>query len=199
MTNILASIPRGLRNVARFSGRDGLRLFWPYALFVVGSAFALLAALMAPIIGTTFARMQQFALEHPDQATVTSSPGSYSIEIEGHHPELMPDMTPILTVLGISLVVAVALLAAAVARRLHDRGRRGYWGLAPLPFLGIGLVVFPKLFERLSKGDVDPETMSLFFAMFLNNALYLGALALLVVLLIKKGDAGPNRFGPPEG
>jgi len=198
MTDILASILRGLSNLARFSGRDTPRLFWPYAFFVVGSVFAMIAAFMLPIMSTTFARMQQFALDHPDQATVTSTPGSYSIQIEGHHPELMPDMTLMFTVLGVGIVVAVALLAASVVRRLHDRGRCGFWGLAPLPFLGVALAVFPKLFDELSKNDVKPETMSLFFALFFNNALYLASLALLVVLLIKESDAGVNRFGSPE-
>jgi uncharacterized membrane protein YhaH (DUF805 family) len=160
--------------------------------------FAAMAAVMVPTMATTFSRMQQFAVEHPDQATVTSGPGTYSIQIHGNHPELLPDMTRFFAPLGIGVVVAVVLLAAAVTRRLHDRGRRGYWGLMPLPFLAFGLTVFPKMFATMSQGDVSPETLGLFFTLFFNNMLYLASLGLLIFLLAARSDVGSNRFGPPE-
>jgi uncharacterized membrane protein YhaH (DUF805 family) len=81
--------------------------------------------------------------------------------------------------------ILVALLAAAVNRRLHDRDRRGYWGLIPLPFLAAGMALMPE--------------MSTNIALIANFLAYLYGLALLVYFLVGKGTPGPNRFGPPPG
>ena len=50
----------------------------------------------------------------------------------------------------------------------------------------------------LSLKGLKPRLMErrLFFLLFLNNLLYLVALASLIVLLVLGGTAGPNRFGP---
>lgn len=196
MVGLLDAMGRGFGGLARFSGRDPRRRFWPYAMLVVGLVFVALGAAMSWIMASVFERMQRFAVEHPDQARVTSLPGSYSIQIQGDHPELMPDLTPFFAVLGIGMAAAVVLLAAAVTRRLHDRGRAGYWGLAPLPFLIIAFGLLPRLFASMS---ADDQPTGLFLALFCNNMLYLASLVLLVVLLAKESDPGPNRFGAPEG
>ncbi|MEQ1491130.1 MAG: DUF805 domain-containing protein, partial [Terricaulis sp.] len=140
-------------------------------------AFASVAAVMFPEILASMERMQRFAVEHPELATVERGPASYSIRIEGYHPELMPDIGRVSISLGAVIAVSVFLLAGAVVRRLHDRGKSGLWALAPVSFLLIGLSAFPILFTQ------DPPNMGLFFALFLNNALYLGTLIYLVVLL----------------
>jgi uncharacterized membrane protein YhaH (DUF805 family) len=197
MNASIDSIRGGFTGLVRFSGRDPGRRFWPYAGVVIGLVIAGMATLIVPITSQSFERMQRFAVEHPDQATVTQGPGSYSIEIQGNHPELMPDMTPFFAVLRISVVVAVLLLAAAVTRRLHDRGRRGWWGLPPVVFLVGGLALFPRLFQSMLSGEMTPDVMKLFGLMFANNLLYLGSLVLLIVLLSGASQPSENRFGPP--
>ncbi|MDR6533559.1 uncharacterized membrane protein YhaH (DUF805 family) [Caulobacter rhizosphaerae] len=197
MKAFVESIRHGFAGLPRFAGRDSAGRFWPYAGAVIALFFIAAAATMIPIMSGTFSRMQSFAAEHPDQATVTRGPGSYSIEIHGNHPELMPDMTPFFTVMQVGCAVAVLLLAAAVTRRLHDRGRRGWWGLAPVPFLIIGLTLFPRLFQSTLSGQTTPGTLAMFGVMMANNLLYLASLALLVVLLTGAGQPGENRFGPP--
>ena len=122
MNTFIDSMRHGFTSLTRFSGRDPARRFWPYVGAVIALFFAAAAATMAPIMNGAFARMRTFAAEHPDQATVTEGPGSYSIQIHGNHPELMPDMTPFFTVMQVGCAMAVLLLAAAVTRRLHDRG-----------------------------------------------------------------------------
>jgi uncharacterized membrane protein YhaH (DUF805 family) len=97
----------------------------------------------------------------------------------------------------IGCALAVLLLAAAVTRRLHDRGRRGWWGLAPLPFLVVGMTVFPRLFKTTLAGEMTPDSMRLFGLMFANNLLYLGSLGLLIFLLAGASQPNANRFGPP--
>jgi uncharacterized membrane protein YhaH (DUF805 family) len=105
-------------------------------------------------------------------------------------------MSQMVAVGSITVAATVVLLAAAVARRLHDRNRRGYWGLLPLPFLAAGLALMPGIFERAAAGREIPDPR-LFLALVLNNLVYLAALGFLIVLLAGPGTTGPNRFGPP--
>jgi uncharacterized membrane protein YhaH (DUF805 family) len=111
--------------------------------------------------------------------------------------ELMPDMTPIFAVMRIGMGTIILLLAAAVARRLHDRGRRGWWGLPPVVFASVAMTVFPRLVQSFSEGTATSAALTLFGLLFANNALYLGSLALLIVLLTGESEPSENRFGPP--
>lgn len=197
MNAFVDSVLNGFTGLFRFSGRDPARRFWPYVGVVMALFFFAAFATMAPIMAGTLARMQAFAAEHPDQATVTQGPGSYSIEIHGNHPELTPDVTPFFTAMQVGSALAVLLLAAAVTRRLHDRGRRGWWGLPPLPFLVVGLTLFPYLFQSTLTGEMTPGALKVFGLMFANNLLYLASLGLLIFLLAGASQADENRFGPP--
>jgi len=197
MNTLIDSVRNGVTGLLRFSGRDPAQRFWPYVGAVIVLFFFAAFATMAPIMSEAFTRMQTFAAEHPDQATVSQGPGSYSIHIQGDHPELMPDMTPFFTVMQVGCALAVLLLAAAVTRRLHDRRRRGWWGLPPVVFLVGGLALFPRLFQSTLGGEVTPDSIRLFGLLFANNVLYLGSLGLLVFLLAGASQPTANRFGPP--
>jgi uncharacterized membrane protein YhaH (DUF805 family) len=120
--------------------------------------------------------------------------GSTSIEIEGYHPEFVPDFGVLFWILGGIVAVTVVLLAAAVARRLHDRGRSAFWGLAPLPFLAFGLTVMPMMMSEVVIGVGEPD-MRLFFAIFLNNICYL---AVLLTLIIQLSGAGQPEAKTPR-
>ncbi|MDB5707001.1 MAG: hypothetical protein JWN66_4117 [Sphingomonas bacterium] len=194
MGGFFGTIGRGLRKLVSFSGRDTLSQFWFYAGAVIAVTIAAMVALMGPMMTSSIAKMQRFAAEHPDQAEVRTGPGSYSISIHGNHPELMPDLTGLATGMSVISGIALVLLASAVARRLHDRGKGGYWGLPAAIFLVIGLVAMPRVFDDFAHGNGNPD-MRLFGFMFLNNLLYLAALAVLVVQLVLDGTRGPNRFG----
>lgn len=189
----MQEILRGFAKLARFSGRDTQRQFWIYAIVPIVAAFIGSYVVMIPMIAGSLADMQQFALEHPEQATVRSTPTSYSIEIEGYHPELMPDFSGVIPGMAIVLVGVIGLLAAAVTRRLHDRNRRGYWGLIPLPFLATGLFGMQKVFASFATSEPD---LRWFFLIFFNNMAYIGSIVLLVVWLARSGTPGANRYGP---
>src|SRR4051812_2739119 len=148
---ILASLRHNLAHLMRFSGRDSRRTFWPYAIAIVLLDMAAMAASMLPIMADSFARMQRFAIEHPDQTIVESGPGYYSIQVQGYHPELMPDMRSFFAIIAVVGIVTLLLLGA-VARRLHDRGLRGWWGLMPLPFLGFAAMIMPRFFAAVQSG-----------------------------------------------
>ncbi|MGH6996997.1 MAG: DUF805 domain-containing protein, partial [Phenylobacterium sp.] len=86
----------------------------------------------------------------------------------------------------------VALLAAAVARRLHDSGRSAFWGLLPLPFVAYSSAMFFRLFSQFTSGTPDPR---LFFSVFASNMLYIVVLVTLIVLLALRSSPGQNRYG----
>lgn len=188
------NLSRHLEQLFVFRGRENARTFWPFAgIVLVAGAGAMMMA-MVPQMLSTFSRVARFAREHPDQVTETRGPGSYEITVHGYHPELVPDFNSMIG--GVSVIVAavVVLLAAATARRLHDGGRSGLWGLLPLPFLIGGLGLMSRLFAGLrSLPDLPMELFGLSFAV---NLIYLATLGILVFLLARPSDLGPNRHGP---
>lgn len=191
---MLAAIFDDLKRLAVFSGREARSPFWIYLAFVLALLMAGSFAVIMPMIASSVVRMQTFALEHPDLATVRSGAGGYSIQIEGSHPEFFPPIGAMASAMGVMIVVAVGLLAAAVARRLHDCGRSGLFGLLPLPFLAFALAVSPRVFGAFE--NPDSVSVGLFLALFFNNILYIASLGILAVLLAGKGGDGPNRYGP---
>ncbi|WP_332659781.1 DUF805 domain-containing protein [Brevundimonas sp.] len=188
-------IIRGFRNLTRFSGRDTRGQFWPYAGVVFALVFLAFGVSIGLWMNALFADMSAFAAAHPDAATVHSSPGQYSIQIDGGHPEApVPDFTLFFVGMGLMLGSMVLLLAAAVSRRLHDRNLRAYWGLLPVPFLVIGMTVFLVLMDQTMQGHAEPN-FGLFALLFLNNLVYMVALVSLIVMLAMRGAQGENRFG----
>ncbi len=178
-----------------FNGRETRAQFWPWAGCDFVVAFIGYGAAFGSVMAGTMGRMQAFAEANPEQATVVSTPGSYSVSIEGSHSELMPDFGLVIAMVGALVAVLVVLLAAAVARRLHDRGRSAFWGLAPLPFIGFAMFGMSVLLGQVERGG-EPN-IALFLAIFLNNMVYLAVLATLVIQLASAGKPEVNRFGPP--
>ena len=160
------SIVRGFQSVLRFSGRDTRSEFWPYAAAAVALYLVVGWAVLIPI---TLAAL--------DGSSRTDF-GAF-LKMENHFL-----LASILT-----FAALVALLAAAVARRLHDGGRSAFWGLLPLPFVVYSCTVFVRLFSQFETGEPD---LRLFLSGFISNALYLGAVAWLIVLLARRSASGPD-------
>lgn len=182
-------------NLIRFTGRDRPGQFWPWAGLVLAGAFI---AWMIAFFGQLAAmgpKIEKIAREHPDQVKIDQGPGHYSVRIEGQHPELMPDFSNLIYALSAIIAVTALLLAAAVVRRLHDSNMRGWIALVPLALLASGMVMMARLFQASQTSD--EAIFGDIFVLFLNNLAYLGSLAVLVYLLIRRGTAGPNRFGEP--
>lgn len=185
-TDMSASVPLldHFKRLFDFSGSEDRASFWPYALvaFIINMFAGMI--IFVPMMTHSLQAMQQFAAQHPDQATVTTGPGQYSISVQGNHPEFMPAGS-IALFLAVTFGLAILLYAAAVVRRLHDRGRSGFWGLMPLPFILYSSVQMPRMFA--SAGGAQPD-MTVFFSIFLSNLLYIVTLICLIVLL-----AGPSK------
>ncbi len=174
-----------------FSGREDRASFWPYAAVAIGVIIVAGMVIFVPMMSGSLNAMQQYAAQHPGQATITSGPGQYSISVRGNPPGLIPARSMALY-LAVTFGLAILLYAAAVARRLHDRGKSGFWGLMPLPFILYSTVQMPRMFA--SFGTAAQPDMTLFFSIFLSNMLYIGTLIGLIVLLAGPSDPARNRY-----
>lgn len=184
-------------NLLRFSGRDRPGQFWPWAGVVLGGVFLAWMIAFFAQLAKMGPKIDQIAREHPEQVTVEQGPGHYSVRIEGHHPELMPDFVTLTYIMLAILSVAAVLLAAAVVRRLHDSDMRGWPALIPLALLIVGMAQMGSYFSAaMTQDELD---LGAFGRIFLTNLAYLASLGWLVYLLVRKGTAGPNRFGDPPG
>jgi uncharacterized membrane protein YhaH (DUF805 family) len=159
---------RGFASVSRFRGRDTRSEFWPYA------AAAMTLYLMVGLSVGIFLWLPTWVFSSDlDRGTFFNAASQFIL-------------------FSLLLFAAlVVLLAAAVARRLHDGGLSALWGLLPLPFVAGGFATFLCLLSQFGAGRFDP---ALFFLGFVNNLLYLVAIAWLIVLLARRSMSGPNRF-----
>ena len=148
-------------------------------------------------------QIERFASANPDQVTRTVGPGSYSIQIQGSHPEIGGAFATSALVMAVIAGIAIVMLAAAVVRRLHDSGRRGWWGLPTPILLMCGLIVMSQVFAAMGTppppevSDGPPIDFRLFGLMMLCNLSYLASLVLLVVLCCAPSQPEANRFGEP--
>lgn len=191
MGEIVASIGYGFANLLRFSGRDSRARFWPYAIFIFLAASLMSYVALIPEL----MRMMQGSIEVISQRA-PGAPASPE-EMEAIARELTPNFEMTMLVTMLVDIVAAALLAAAVARRLHDRDRRGYWGLVPLPSFALGFALAPELLRGFNLQPAAPRDMTMFMWASLNTLVMWALLIFLVVLLAGEGTGGPNRFGPP--
>lgn len=190
------AITYNLANLLRFRGRQGRATFWPYVGLVVVLNFIAALVVIVPMMVRMIANMVEFVRSHPDQGQVITGNGSVQVTVSGWHPELMPDFSALAGMSLVSAGVTMALLAAAVARRLHDTGRSGAWGALPVPFLLTGLVMMSHVTQTMMASP-DQFAMGPFFALFANNLVYLITLITLIVFLAGKGTHGENRYGSP--
>lgn len=163
------SIVRGFTQLTRFSGRDTRAQFWPYAGVVTALYIVVGPAVLGPLV-----------LSVADSAQLQSE------------AEFQNVLGRFLAMNLLMFAVLVALLAAAVARRLHDSGRSALWGLLPLPFAIYSGVMF---FRLISQFMSEAPDLTLFFTVFASNMLYLVALVTLIVLLALRSAPGENRYG----
>jgi len=168
------AIIRGFQSVAQFEGRDRRARFWPYVAVVVAILFVVqmlgIAAIAVPVMAELQASIESEILPQLDR-----------LEAAGTF------MLVFMAALGISYL---ALLASAVARRLHDTGRTALWGLLPFPFFAYNTVMF-----WLSWTDLIWPNEWLNLSLGLSNAFGFLATIVLIVLLALPGAPEPNRFG----
>lgn len=193
---MLKALRHNLGGLFQLSGRTGRQDFWLYAMVVGLGAMGVWTTAAGFLFSQMFGRIRKFAAEHPELVRETRGPGSYSVEVEGFHPQLAPDFTIVVPLMGAIVVVVLLLLTASVVRRLHDSGRAGWWGLPPVILLGCGLGLMAHVFASMTREGPD---VGLFFVTFFINLAYLVTLLLLTVQLARAGSPGPNRYGDVPG
>jgi uncharacterized membrane protein YhaH (DUF805 family) len=103
-----------------------------------------------------------------------------------------PRMDLMFVWVGLLMIPVIGVLAAAVVRRLHDRGLSGAWGLLPLPFLAFAFFAM----HRAAASFLTDEPDSVFDTAFASGMLYDISLIVLIVLLAGRSNEGANRYGP---
>lgn len=152
---------RLVRWLTDFRGRTPPRAFWPAALGSLGAVFVVIALGMRVFL-------DRFMGPEGDQPGVVVWFG---------------------LAMGGGLVAAVVLLAAPVARRLRDGGSSPWFGLAPLPFATVSTLGMMNAMAGAMTGQ-EPQ-LWLIVLLFISQMSYLGAIALLLVLLCRSPRATP--------
>lgn len=171
-----------------FRGREDRASFWPYAAVAFVIIVIVGMFIFIPLMIQSMGAMQEYAAQHPEQATITSGPGQYAISVQGRHPEFFSARTMALY-LAVTFGLAILLYAAAVVRRLHDRGKSGLWGLLPLPFIIYSSIMMPTVLASAREPN-----MALFFSIFFSNMLYIVSLVVLIVFLAGASEPAPNPY-----
>jgi len=193
-----------LTGIANFRGRENRQPFWLWVLMVMALSMTIGMLSVFPLLFGMFGRIEQFAREHPDQVTRAVGSGSYSIEVHGYHPELMPDFGLFIGIVLAATSIVVLLLAAAVARRLHDTGRSGWWGLMPLPFMLATFWGVSRIFSLAPTLSQTPQTpppgfFQVFALTMTGDLCYIATLILLIVFCCMPSQPGDNRYGAGFG
>lgn len=178
--------------LANFKGREDRSSFWPYAALVLGIVMVAGSLVSLSMVMRALQAMRDSTPPDAGDVTFNSSSGDFSVPPQPMAPDVMPSPAFLAAYFAVTLGLAVLLYAAAVVRRLHDRGSSGAWGLMPLPFAAFTAVQMVRLFGSMALRE--PPDLILFFSMAVGNILGWAALLALIVLLAGASDSGPNRF-----
>lgn len=184
---IFASIRHNLANLLRFSGRESRALFWPYAIALFLLSIAAYILLFVPVMMDMMTRIAAYAQAHPE-GLPKAAPGQPPML----PPELMPDVGRMVFPSAAIGVAVILLLAAAVVRRLHDRGKPGWWGALPLPFKLFSLLMAPAAARTITTYPPTPSPLATLSS--LNGLCSLVATIILIVMLAGETERGPNRY-----
>lgn len=169
------------RRLTDFSGRSTRPEFWPFIFLM----FATNQLLAIGAVSTIFSFAQGQALNPEIHQNI-------ALEVE-------TALKRLLVICLVGFLLFLVPLCGAVVRRLHDTNRSGFWALPTAVLLFLGFAGFWFVFNEILSGG-GHQIPPLFFAMFINNIVYLGTLVMLIVFCVQDGTVGPNRFGEdPKG
>jgi uncharacterized membrane protein YhaH (DUF805 family) len=113
--------------------------------------------------------------------------------------QILPNLNPVFWIATLAFIIPVTSLAT---RRLHDIGKSGWWQVlfyAPAGFL---VALNGLIHERVLTSLVSDNALLLTLLKIQLGLLVFGGLAwalgalLGIIFLSKKGNAGPNKYGP---
>ena len=187
---MVGAIRYGLANLTRFSGRDPRGRFWPYAAVVVLAAKGVQLLLAQPLI----AKVQTSLPGKPPPTSSVALATDAPISLHALYPDFASDLASLTWKSAIISMLMIALLAAAVSRRLHDAGRTAYFGALPLLFMAFGLGSMRQVVMGLDRPNgLDGKLIG---ALAVDGLLYVAAIVALIVVLASASIKGPNLHGP---
>lgn len=157
------SIIHNLKHLFRFTGSETRGQFWPYAIAVFIGTLVVFMSIFAPRILVAVHRF----LRRGDAT--------------------FPDVSDLRWWTVSLMAIQVLLLAAAVTRRLRDRGKSIGWALLPLVPL---VILMPIVGDPLSMAQLPAWAFSATFVLSLG---YQASLIYLIVLLAGSGRAEDAR------
>ena len=190
MEELLPSIRHNLARLFQFRGRASNRQFWPWAILVCLAHMAGGILITVPMMADMMTRAIEIGQSAPSDGG--KDPEIVAAQIEGMMKDSLANLEGLWLSSLIMQAVAIFLVAAAVARRLHDRDRSALWGLMPIPFAAIGIVNIPLAGDVVlgrPLSALEAASVSLGYGYWI-------ALLVLIVILAGKGDEAANRFGP---
>lgn len=200
----MSLLGRHFSGLADFSGRENRQPFWLWVLIVYAVQMVASMVIAIPLMATMSESMAPLMNNDPDYLQ--------------KHPEAMnrimgqvmaPMMQSWMVVGAVMAVVMLALLAAAVVRRLHDSDKSGWWAA---PYFALGLAgpllsakAMPDFFKSFSaiRPDMNPDQAQAAIRPMMQSMVGVWAIGmigfivtiLMIVLLCQPGTPGPNRYG----
>lgn len=190
MDELIPSIRHNLGRLFQFRGRDSNRQFWPWAILVFLAHMAGGILIMIPMMADMMTRAIEIGQSVPTDGS--KDPEIVAAQIEGMMKDSLAGLEGLWLSSMMIQTLAIFLVSAAVARRLHDRDRSGLWGIMPIPFAAIGIVNLPLAGDVMMGrplSTLEAASVSLGYGYWI-------ALLVLIVMLAGKGDESANRFGP---
>ena len=194
-----------LTRLADFSGRENRQPFWLWILTVYLVQMVLSMLGMIPLMMRMMSGMQ--VLAGRDQAYLDAHPEFASQVMMG---VMGPFLRDLMIFTAASGLLSLALIAAAVVRRLHDGDRSGWWA-APVLAVQIATplaywAMLPRFFTQIgSMGSAaSPDQVNAVMSSILPGFALIGLLGmlgfvfmiLLIIFLAQRGTVGPNCHGP---
>jgi uncharacterized membrane protein YhaH (DUF805 family) len=107
--------------------------------------------------------------------------------------------TALVAIIPLSILVTFIPSLSLASRRFHDIGKSGWWQILPLGWLA-GPIIF-SMFQSLVLFKFGASVPLVVWPLvellqFLIVLLFPVGIVLLIVWLAKKGDEGPNKYGP---
>ena len=98
----------------------------------------------------------------------------------------------LLAIIPFSILVTFIPTIAVTTRRLHDKGKSGWWQIAPIASLVVGLILWAVIGANFGGVlGMVPGILGLLILLFSPVSF-----VLIIVWAIQKGDEGPNKYGP---
>lgn len=188
--------------LAQFSGREPRQQFWPFVGIAFVAYFILAQLVMLPFLGQMMGDMMRMSSDPAFlSATQSQDPVQMQAQMQAQMPAMMKGMIPgLLRMFAASFaahLAFVAVIAAAVARRLRDGGVSPWWGVLPLAPSLIAAVLVPLSVSDTFTGPgstawlPSPQAIALFFGFMANSLANIAALVTLIVMLCRPSRPDP--------